>query len=369
MLFTRYGYKFIEKKASSEMTKKHIYNLNNQINYLNRQMFFDESVDIQRYDEIKYPIFEKLTNQQLGYFWTPDEIDVTRDIADFKSMSPHEQHIFTSNLKRQIVLDSVQGRAPLLVLLEKCSLPELESWLIMWSAFENIHSKSYTHIIRNIYSNPTEIFDDINNIPQIRTCAKFSTKYYDQLYNCKTKDMELLYKTIMSVNVLEGLQFYVSFACAFGFAENKLMDGNAKIIKLICRDENLHLASTQHMLKLLRKENPGLHEQCESECYEIFDEVIKMEKMWCKYLFKDGSIIGLNEKILCEYVDHLAWKRMKDVALTPFTPQIKNPISWISPWIAGGNVQVAPQETENVSYVIGGLEKTWNFDTLSKIDL
>lgn len=343
------------------------YNHENKKQDLDKSMFFDESVAIARYDVQKYPQFEKLTNQHLGFFWRPEEIDITRDAKDFKELSPHEQHIFTSNLKRQIVLDSVQGRSPVTAFLPIVSLPEVETWIQTWSFFETIHSRSYTHIIRNVYPNPSEVFDEINSIVEIVDCAKDISKYYDDLILWNNHGQpgsyghkKALWLALNAVNVLEGIRFYVSFACSWAFAEQKKsMEGNAKIIKFIARDENLHLASTQHMLKLLPKEDPDfakIAEETQDECVAIFDSAVEQEKAWAKYLFKDGSMIGLNEQMLCEYVEWLAAKRMRSVGLPTKYKSGTNPLPWTQRWIAGSEVQVAPQEVELSSYTIGAVK-------------
>ena len=345
-----------------------------------KTMFFDESVAIARYDVQKYPFFEKMTDRHLGFFWRPDEIDVTRDAKDFKELTPHEQHIFTSNLKRQIVLDSVQGRSPVTAFLPIVSLPEVETWIQTWAFFETIHSRSYTHIIRNVYANPSEVFDGINSIAEIVDCAKDISRYYDELVLCNThgqygsyEHKKALWLALNAVNVLEGIRFYVSFACSWAFAEQKkAMEGNAKIIKLIARDENLHLASTQHMLKTLPKDDPDFAKiaiETEQDCIAIFDSAVEQEKSWAKYLFKDGSMVGLNEQMLCEYVEWLAAKRMRSIGLPTKYKSGTNPLPWTQRWIAGSEVQVAPQETEISSYIVGGVKKDATSETFQGFSL
>ena len=345
-------------------------------NHLTQPMFFGEPVSIARYDKVRYKNFDTLTKKQLGYFWQPEEVDLTRDAKDFKMLLPHEQHIFTSNLKRQIVLDSVQGRCPSTVLLPITSLPEVEVWIQTWAFFETIHSRSYTHIIQNVYADPSKVFDEISSIQEIVDCANDISKYYDELsvYNSTTVAHNLdfdpnpqdaferkkaLWLCLNSVNALEGIRFYVSFACAWAFAESKRMEGNARIIKLICRDENLHLASTQQMLKLLPKEDKDfalIKESTKDQCVKIYNDVIEQEKVWAEYLFKDGSIIGLNAKLLCDYVDWIASKRMATIDL-PYEKFGGNPLPWTQKWIAGEDVQVAPQEVENTQYVVGQIKQ------------
>src|SRR6056300_1248550 len=261
-----------------------------------RKMFLDPagSVDIQRYDLLKYREFDKLTDKQLGFFWRPEEVDIVRDATDFKNLTDHEKHIFTSNLKRQILLDSVQGRAPNLAFLPICSLPEVENWVETWSFFETIHSRSYTHIIRNIYPNPSEVFDTMLDIKEITKCGTDISKYYDELIadnNYATNKMDhkrSLYMCMMSANALEGIRFYVSFACSWAFAELKKMEGNAKIIKFIARDENTHLAGTTVMIRNLLKEDKDfvkISKQYEDIVVQLFVDVIEQEKEWARYLF------------------------------------------------------------------------------------
>lgn len=350
---------------------------------------------IQRYDTLKYKSFDQLTDKQLGFFWRPEEVDIYKDAKDFKGLTEHEQHIFTSNLKRQILLDSVQGRAPVEAFGPVVSLPELENWIQTWTFSETIHSRSYTHIIRNVYSNPSTIFDEMLNIEEIVDCAGDISKYYDELIemsgyfnllgkgthtvNGKKVTVDLyelkkrIWLTLMSVNILEGVRFYVSFACSWAFAELKKMEGNAKIIKLIARDENLHLASTQMLLKLLKKDDPDyakIAEETEAECIQMFVDAVDQEKAWADYLFKDGSMIGLNTELLSQYVEWIATRRMGNVGLkSPYTDVKNNPLPWTQKWISGADVQVAPQETEITSYVSGGTKQDVSTDTFKGFSL
>jgi len=343
----------------------------NKKSHLKRKMFFDGGADIARYDEVKYPQLEKITDRQLGFFWRPEEVDILRDANDFDQLTESEQHIFTSNLKRQIVLDSVQGRCPNIAFLPLCSLPEVETWIETWSFFETIHSRSYTHIIRNVYPNPGEVFDNIMNIKPIVECGNDISKYYDQLMDEPNK--KNLWLALNAVNALEGIRFYVSFACSWAFAELKKMEGNAKIIKFIARDENTHLASTQQILKILPQDDPDfkkLKEECHDEVMQIFDDVIKQEQEWAEYLFKDGSMIGLNAELLKQYVEWIATKRFRALGLqSPYNTPAANPLPWTQKWIAGGSVQVAPQETEISSYIVGGVNKDVTEDTFKGISL
>ena len=352
------------------------------------------AVGIQRYDTLKYRQFDKLTDKQLGFFWRPEEVDVLRDAKDFKDLSQHEQHIFTSNLKRQILLDSVQGRSPNLAFLPLATIPELETWIETWAFNETIHSRSYTHIIRNVYADPSKVFDELLDVEEIVSCAHDISKYYDEListsiayqylgvgqhivngkeitvdvYDLKKK----LWLCLNSVNALEGIRFYVSFACSWAYAELKKMEGNAKIIKLICRDENVHLGSTQTLLKLLPSDDPDfaqIKEETQSEVIEMFRAVVEQEKSWAQYLFKDGSMIGLNQQLLGDYVEWIANKRMVALGLQGLYKGGSNPLPWTSKWIAGSDVQVAPQETEISSYIIGGTKQDVNETTLAGLSL
>ena len=373
-----------------------VLNANQRNKHLESLMFLDPNggVDIQRYDTLKYRQFDKLTDKQLGFFWRPEEVDVLRDAKDFKELTEHEQHIFTSNLKRQILLDSVQGRAPADSFNPLVSLPELENWVTTWTFNETIHSRSYTHIIRNVYSNPSIIFDGMMDISEIMDCAGDISKHYDDLiemgmwYNLLgegkhtvngkkiTVDLyelkKLIWKAMMSVNILEGVRFYVSFACSWAFAELKKMEGNAKIIKLIARDENVHLASTQQMLKFLPKDDSDfekIRKETYAECTQMFVDAVEQEKAWADYLFKDGSIIGLNAELLKQYVEFIAAKRMHAVGQEKIYNSGTNPLPWTQAWITGGSVQVAPQETEISSYVIGGTKQDVDGDTFKGFSL
>ena len=351
---------------------------------LKEPMFFGQPVNVARYDQQKHPIFEQLIEKQLSFFWRPEEVDVSKDRIDYSNLSSHEQHIFISNLKYQTLLDSIQGRSPNVVLLPLVSIPELETWIETWSFSETIHSRSYTHIIRNIVNDPGIVFDDIMQNEHILQRATDIAKYYDELYqnsqlyslfgpgthvvNGEEKYVDLrllkkqLYLCLMAVNVLEAIRFYVSFACSFAFAERKLMEGNAKIIKLIARDEALHLTSTQHMLNIMAsgKDDPEMAEiavECHDESIDIFRKAAEQEKEWASYLFKDGSMIGLNKDILCQYVEYITNLRMEAVGLPSIFPDSKsNPIPWINTWLSSDNVQVAPQETEISSYLVGQID-------------
>ena len=373
-----------------------VINVKNEKYHTEANAFLDGDLGFQRYDTLKYKQFDKLTDKQLGFFWRPEEVDVSKDAKDFKDLTEHEQHIFTSNLKRQILLDSVQGRAPNEAFSPIVSLPELENWIITWTFSETIHSRSYTHIIRNVYADPTKVFDELTDSQEILDCAGDISKYYDNLieltsyYNLlgtgkhtvNGKEIKVdmydlkkkLWLTLNSVNILEGIRFYVSFACSWAFAELKKMEGNAKIIKFIARDENVHLASTQYLLsKVLPKEDPDfekIREECKEEVTKMFIDAVDQEKQWADYLFKDGSMIGLNSKLLQDYIEWICCKRMTSLGMKcPYSPGQANPLPWTQKWIAGAEVQVAPQETEISSYVIGGVKKDVSEDTFEGMSL
>ncbi|MGF1679864.1 class Ia ribonucleoside-diphosphate reductase subunit beta [Photobacterium minamisatsumaniensis] len=364
---------------------------------LKEPMFFGQPVNVARYDQQKFEIFERLIEKQLSFFWRPEEVDVSGDRIDYNNLPDHERHIFISNLKYQTLLDSIQGRSPNVALLPIVSIPELETWIETWSFSETIHSRSYTHIIRNIVNDPATVFDDIVGNEQITKRAGDISKFYDELIqatniyhrlgegshtiNGETVIISLrelkkkLYLCMMSVNALEAIRFYVSFACSFAFAERELMEGNAKIIKLIARDEALHLTGTQHILNLLRTgqddpEMAEIAEECKDECFHIFRDAAEQEKEWAEYLFKDGSMIGLNKDILCQYVEYISNLRMAAVGLEHAYPgATQNPIPWINSWLSSDNVQVAPQEAEISSYLVGQIDNDVSADDLGDFEL
>lgn len=350
---------------------------------LKEPMFFGQSVNVARFDQQKHAIFERLIEKQLSFFWRPEEVDLSRDSIDFAALPPHEQHIFLSNLKYQTLLDSIQGRSPNVALLPLVSLPELETWIQTWAFSETIHSRSYTHIIRNLVREPARVFEDIVVNAEILQRAEDIAHYYDDLIRA-TQAWQLLgegepalggqglgisrrelkrklYLCLMSVNALEAIRFYVSFACSFAFAERELMEGNAKIIKLIARDEALHLTGTQHMLNLLRegRDDPEMAliaAECQTESQALFRRAAEQEKAWADYLFRDGSMIGLNRDILCQYVEYISNLRMQAVGLEPVFAERPNPLPWLNAWLSSDNVQVAPQEVEVSSYLVGQID-------------
>lgn len=358
---------------------------------LKEPMFFGQNVNVARYDQQKYPIFEKLIEKQLSFFWRPEEIDLSSDRGEYADLPDNEKHIFISNLKYQTLLDSVQGRSPNVALLPLVSIPELETWIETWSFSETIHSRSYTHIIRNIVTDPSLIFNDIVTNEEIVKRAISVTEHYDRLiYLTNTlyaqaidleKDAKFrkeiktsLYLTIVSVNVLEAIRFYVSFACSFSFAERSLMEGNAKIIKLIARDEALHLSGTQHMINLLRsgEDDPEMADIAKEQhetVIKIFKDAAEQEKQWAEYLFKDGSMIGLNTSILKDYVEYITNVRLKALNLDPIFPNKSNPLPWMNNWLVSDNVQVAPQESEISSYLVGQVNSSVSSDDFDNFSL
>ena len=364
---------------------------------LQEPMFFGRNVNISRYDQHRYEYFDKLTQKQLSFFWRPEEIDISQDRKQFLELPEHEKHIFLSNLKYQTLLDSVQGRSPNVAFLPVVSIPELETWIETWAFSETIHSRSYTHIMRNLFNDPSEVFDDILNNEQIIQRATKVTEHYDKFiamvncYNIKSEGeivlggeriavtnrslKEQLFMTMVSVNVLEAIRFYVSFACSFAFAENGLMEGNAKIIRLIARDEALHCAGTQHIINLwLQNENddPEMYEIAHSmqeEVYNCFQETAEQEKAWAKYLFTDGSMLGLNATMLSEYVEFITNVRLRAIGMRSIFAQKENPFPWINSWLNSDAVQVAPQETEITSYLVGQINNDLRPDQFNDFSL
>jgi ribonucleoside-diphosphate reductase beta chain len=369
-----------------------------QVNTKKQPMFFGKPLGIQRYDSYKYPVFDKLTTQQLGYFWRPEEVSLQKDRGDYQLLRPEQKHIYTSNLKYQIMLDSIQGRGPGMAFIPYCSLPELEACMEVWGFMEMIHSRSYTYIIKNVYSDPSEVFDKIVTDKRILERASSVTEAYDDFigsahqydnsndwqhaleqvptalegkYELKRK----LYRAVANVNILEGIRFYVSFACSFAFGELKLMEGSAKIISLIARDENQHLAITQNILnKWKAGDDPEMKQIMKEEeewTYKAFDRAVNEEKRWADYLFKDGSMIGLNDKLLQQYVEWIANRRLKAIGLRPQydIAASNNPLPWTQHWISSKGLQVAPQETEVESYVVGGIKQDVKKDTFSGFQL
>ena len=390
-------------RVSEDMPKKSsvegmtVFNTN-KVNAMKQPMFFGAPLGVQRYDQYKYPVFEKLTQQQLGYFWRPEEVSLQKDRADYQTLRPEQKHIFTSNLKYQILLDSVQGRGPGMAFSPYCSLPELEAAMNIWQTMEMIHSRSYTYIIKNVYPDPTEVLDTIIDDEKIIERAQSVTKAYDDFINAAQeygtgnwwkedwrdspsaewtlRDLKRkLYRAVMNVYILEGIRFYVSFACSFAFGELKMMEGNAKIIGLIARDESQHMTITMNMIKNWQKgDDPDMLkiiEEEEQNVVQMFRDCVEEEKNWAEYLFRDGSMIGLNDKLLKNYVEWVANRRMKSINMKPVfdQPISNNPLPWTEHWLNSKSMQVAPQETEVESYVIGGIKQDVGEKTFSGFKL
>jgi ribonucleoside-diphosphate reductase beta chain len=357
----------------------------NEVDFTKQPMFFGEDQNTQRYDQFRYPEMDKLNQRMLGYFWRPEEISLQKDRADFQTFRPEQRHIFTANLKYQTLLDSVQGRGPCLSFLPYCSLPELEGCIITWDFMETIHSRSYTYIMKNVYADPSEVFDTILNDDEIVKRAISVTENYDrfsemaQNYFVKGEGSldevkKQLYLAMVNVNILEGLRFYVSFACTFAFGELKLMEGSAKIISFIARDEATHLNLSTQIIKNWHNndgEMKKIAESCKDDVVNMYRLCVEEEKAWAKHLMKDGSIIGLNEKLLGDYVEFVANKRLKAIGFDPLfdRPANANPLPWTQHWLSSAGLQVAPQETEVESYIIGGVKQDVDQDTLKGFTL
>ena len=357
----------------------------NEVDFTKQPMFFGEDQNTQRYDQFRYPEMDKLNQRMLGYFWRPEEISLQKDRADYQTFRPEQKHIFTANLKYQTLLDSVQGRGPCLSFLPYCSIPELEGCIITWDFMETIHSRSYTYIMKNVYADPSEVFDTILNDDEIVKRAISVTENYDRFseiaqdYFVKgVGDLDevkrQLYLAMVNVNILEGLRFYVSFACTFAFGELKLMEGSAKIISFIARDEATHLNLSTQIIKNWHNndgEMKKIADSCKDKVVEMYKLCVEEEKAWAKHLMKDGSIIGLNEKLLGDYVEFVANKRIKAIGFDPMfdRPANANPLPWTQHWLSSAGVQVAPQETEVESYIIGGVKQDVDKDTLKGFKL
>ena len=363
---------------------------------LKQPMFFGENVNVSRYDVQKHAAFENLIEKQLSFFWRPEEVDVSKDRADWQGLSESEKHIFISNLKYQTLLDSMAARSVNAVFLPLVSLPELETWVETWAFSETIHSRSYTHILRNLFTNPGEVFDDIMVNPAILKRAESIAHYFDEViltsqllysqgegtYEVEGRSIEVsqrklkerTYLAVCSVNALEAIRFYVSFACSFAFAERGLLEGNAKIIKMIARDEALHLTGTQHILNLWRSgaDDPEMAEislQMHDQGKQIFLDVVEQEKEWADYLFKDGSMIGMNKEIICQYIEYIANQRLSAIGFEPAYDVMRNPLPWMNGWLVSDNVQVAPQESEITSYLVGAIDSEVSHEDFSDIEL
>ena len=367
------------------MTKS-VFNKGKGLDFTKQPMFFGEDLQVQQYSDMKYPIFDKLNQQQLGYFWRPEEVSLQKDRNDYADLPEQQKFFFTSNLKYQTMLDSVQGRGPCLAFLPFVSLPEVEGCIVTWDFIETIHSRSYTYIIKNLYSQPSEVFDTIIEDEKIEKRSQSVTKTYDDLitlgykWHLKPDSVDMhelkkkLYMAMVTVNILEGLRFYVSFACSFAFGELKLLEGSAKIISFIARDESQHLLMSQTILNNWRERNDDkdmlkIIKECEKDVYREYDEAVQEEKRWATYLFSKGSMIGLSEKLLHQFVEYMANRRMKAIGLTPQYEQKTNPLPWVDHWLNSRSTQNAPQETEIESYVIGGIKQDVEKDQFKKFKL
>ena len=361
-------------------------------------MFFGAPLGMQQYIDYKYPDFERLSQSQLGYFWRPEEVSLQKDRADYKTLNEQQKHIYTSNLKYQILLDSVQGRGPGMAFKPYCSLPELEGAMSIWEFMEGIHSRSYTHIIKNVYADPSEVLDTTLDDDKIIKRAQSVTAAYDDFIDTAQewavgnmwKDgykqsptatwtlhdiKRRLYRAVINVNILEGIRFYVSFACSFAFGELKLMEGSAKIISLISRDESQHLVLTQQILKKWQEgDDPTMVDIANEErenVLDMFRNCVDEEKDWADYLFSGGSMIGLNAKLLHRYVEFIANRRLRALGFDPLydVPMRNNPLPWTEHWLNSKGQQNAPQETEIESYVVGGIKQDVKKNTFAGFKL
>lgn len=369
-----------------------------QVDVLNEPMFFGSGLGIARYDIQRHKVFEDLTEKQLSFFWRPEEVNLMLDSAQFNKLPQFQQDIFTNNLKYQSLLDSIQGRAPSAVLMALISDPSLDTWVATWTFSETIHSRSYTHIMRNLYTDPSKVFDEIVLDEAIMKRAESIGKYYDDVL-VKTRHwenqkeftelakasinadfqleraikqeaaakrdlMKSLYLCLHVINALEAIRFYVSFACTFNFHKNmEIMEGNAKIMKFIARDEQLHLKGTQYIIRQLQSGTDGdewvqIAKECEQEAVDIFMEVNRQEKEWAAHLFKDGTCPGINTQSMCAFVDYLTVSRMKQCGLPcPITDApTKHPYPWIREYLNSDLVQAAPQEVEISSYLVAQID-------------
>lgn len=356
------------------------YDLSKQTNYLKRKMFLDGEVTVQRFEEYRHPKIAKFEELQRGFFWVPEEISLTKDKIDHKESSEAVKHIFTSNLLRQTALDSIQGRAPTQIFTPVVSIPELESLVSIWSMFEtNIHSKSYSHIIRNVYGVPKEEFNKIHDTSEIVNMAANVGHYYDSLHklNCRKElgenvpvyeHKKSIWLALHASYALESLRFMVSFATSLAMVENKIYIGNGNIISLILQDELLHAEWTAWIINNVTKDDQDfvkLQDECKTEVYNMYLEVIKEEKLWADYLFKKGVVIGLNSNILKDFVDYTAFTRLKDVGIKYLEDHPKNsPIPWFNKHVNINKKQTALQENESTNYVIGVMSDDIRYEEL-----
>jgi len=361
---------------------KQQYNLNTKTDYLSRKMFLDAAgpVTIQRFEEVKYPKIANFETTARGFFWVPEEVSLTKDAADFKDASEAVKHIFTSNLLRQTALDSLQGRGPSQVFAPVISLPELEALVYNWTFFEtNIHSRSYSHIIRNIYNVPKEVFNTIHDTQEIVEMASSVGNYYDALHqvNCRKElglevtekeHIRAIYMALHASYALEAFRFMVSFATSLAMVENRIFMGNGNIISLILQDELLHKGWTAYLINQIVKEDPrfaAVKAECEQEVYALYMDVIREEKAWAHYLFKKGPVIGLNANILCDFVDYTARGALLDIGIKyQATAPKTTPIPWFNKHTDTSKKQTALQESESTSYVIGVMSDVLDYEEL-----
>lgn len=359
-------------------------------------MLLGHSVNVSRYDQQKYEVFEKLIEKQISYFWRPEEVDISKDKTDYVSLSEHEKHIFINNLKYQVLLDSIQGRSTNIALLPLVSIPELETWIETWAFNATVHARSYSHIINSILDEPSNVLDSIMENEPILKRIKDITYYYDSLieytqyYNLlgvgthviNDREVEItekelkhkLYMCLMSIYTLEAIRFYVTFACSFSFAERELLEGNTKIIKLIAKDEALHLSSVQHILTILGSGKEGKEweevvKECRLESVELFYRTAEQEKEWTEYLFENGSMVGLSASILNQYIEYITNIRAMALGLPTMFDIKDNPIPWISSWLDFDNVQNTVQETEINSYLTGQIDATILASDLEEMEI
>lgn len=361
------------------------YDLSKPTNYLTRKMFLDPAgpVSIQRFEEVKYEKISSIEEKARGFFWQPEEIDLTKDAADYKDASEPMRHIFTSNLLRQTALDSLQGRGPAQVFTPVVSIPELEALMYNWSFFEtNLHSRSYSHMIRNIYNVPKEEFNKIHDTQEIIDMASGIGNYYNDLHilNCKVElempvseeeHVKAIWLALNASYGLEAFRFMVSFATSLAMVENKIFIGNGNIISLILQDELLHKEWTAYLINQVVKEDPRFakaREQCKDEVYAMYVDVIREEKAWADYLFKKGPVIGLNAQILKDFVDFTAASALREIGIKYQGHAPKStPIPWFNKHTSSSKKQTALQENENTSYVLGVMSGKVNYDDLPDI--
>ena len=330
-------------------------------------MFFGDYDGVNRMDIMRHPVFEDLLDEQMSFFWRPNEFDLSKDKIEYNKLSKAEKHIVVSNLRYQILLDSVQQKNPVMGFLEHCSLPELENWLLLWSQNESVHSMSYTHIIRSMADDPSAIFDEVLDIPQIAERAKAIDVYYGELET--NPNVDSVYLALNMANCLEGVLFYNSFLCNFALAERGKMRGLANVIQSIARDEGVHLKGTQEMIKIMHKENPELERKHAGAVYDMFANAAGIEQEWAKYLFSEGPVLGLNEDILTQFTHFITNERLKAIGKSPIFMESKNPCPWVEAYFEGNSTQTAPQENELTSYLVGAINAQVDSESISQLKL